>query len=218
MTEKQREDVMLKLLGRQTSGNVQKVLFALEETGVAYDRQDYGRQFNNTQTPEYKALNANGKVPTLIDGETVIWESNTILRYIAAIRAPSLTGATPAEKTDVERWMDWLLASINAPYLTMFKDSKKPAGERVSDFDAQGKELALLLALADTHLATREWFALGRLTLADIALGPILKRCLAFPIDLPELPKLKSWAARVEARPAFQAATGAKPAPVASAA
>ena len=201
---------MIKVLGRATSGNVQKVLFGLEEIGLDYTREDYGRQFNNTQTPEYKALNPNAKVPTLVEGEVVIWESNTILRYLAATRAAALSGSTPAEASEVERWMDWLLASINALYLTMFKDSKKPAGERVSDFDIQAKELASLLALADAHLAGREFFALGRLTLADIALGPILKRCLAFPIALPDTPNLKAWMARIEARPAFQAATGEK--------
>ena len=119
---------MIKLLGRQTSGNVQKVLFMLEEIGVPYTREDYGRQFNNTQTPEYLALNPNGKVPTLVDGDTVIWESNTILRYLAAKHAPQLTGATPAEASEVERWMDWLLASVNTAYVAVFKDAKKPAG------------------------------------------------------------------------------------------
>ncbi len=200
---------MLKLLGRQTSGNVQKVLFALNEANIAYTREDYGRQFNNTQTADYKALNPNGKVPTLVDGDTVIWESNTILRYLAARYAPGLTGSTPAEISQVERWMDWLLASINPLYLTMFKDSKKPAAERVSDYDAQAKELASLLALADGHLADKTWFALDRLTLADIALGPIIKRCLGFPIDLPAHDHLGAWMARLDARPAFRTATGA---------
>jgi glutathione S-transferase len=209
---------MIKVLGRQTSGNVQKVLFALEEAGVPYVREDYGRQFNNTQTPEYKKLNPNCKVPTLIDGETVIWESNTILRYLAATYARSLTGSTAAERSEVERWMDWLLASINSLYLTMFKDSKKAAEERISDYDAQAKELASLLALADAHLAGREWFALGRLTLADLALGPIVKRCLAFPIDLPKLGNLDAWMSRIESRPAFQVATATKPAKIVSAA
>ena len=86
------------------------------------------------------------------------------------------------------------------------------------DYDAQAKELAALLSLADRHLAGGEWFALGRLTIADIALGPILQRCLAFPIELPDLPNLKGWMARIEARPAFAAAAGKKPAQVASAA
>jgi glutathione S-transferase len=209
---------MIKILGRQTSGNVQKVLFALEEAGIPYTREDYGRQFNNTQTPEYKKLNPNGKVPTLVDGDNVIWESNTILRYLAAAYAQGLSGATPAERSEVERWMDWLLASINPLYLTMFKDSKKPAAERVSDYDAQAKEMASLLSLADAHLADRDYFALQRLTLADLALAPILKRCLGFPIELPKLQNLGAWMARIESRPAFQAATGAKPANVASAA
>ena len=64
-------------------------------------------------------------MPTLVDGATVIWELNTILRYLAASYAPHMTGATPAERTDVERWMDWLLASINAPYLALFRDASR---------------------------------------------------------------------------------------------
>jgi len=76
---------MLKLLGRKTSGNVQKVLFMLEENGTEYVREDYGRQFENTKTPEYLGMNPTAKVPTLVDGDLVIWESNTILRYLAAV-------------------------------------------------------------------------------------------------------------------------------------
>jgi glutathione S-transferase len=75
---------MIRLLGRHTSGNVQKVIFMLEELGLAYTREDYGRQFNNTNTDEYRKLNPTIKVPTLIDGDVVIWESNSILRYLAA--------------------------------------------------------------------------------------------------------------------------------------
>ena len=93
---------MLKLLGRKTSGNVQKVLFLLEEIGVPYAREDYGRQFQNTATPEYLALNPTSKVPTLVDGDLVVWESNTILRYLAALHAPQLAGATRCR--EVRRW------------------------------------------------------------------------------------------------------------------
>jgi glutathione S-transferase len=120
---------MYKLLGRQTSGNVQKVLFMLEECGADYEREDYGRQFENTQTPEYKAMNPTAKVPTLIDGEVVIWESNTILRYLAAADGDRLTGATPAEKADVERWMDFLLAAVNPGY---WLPSRAPSWRRRS--------------------------------------------------------------------------------------
>ena len=198
---------MIRLLGRHTSGNVQKVLWLLEELGVAYEREDYGRQFGNTQTDEYRALNPNAKVPTLVAGDTVIWESHTILRYLVAMYGPALTGANPAEKADVERWMDWLLASVNSLYVAIFKDAKKPPEERGAEFAAQAKELAELLAIADRHLAGRDWFALGRLTVADVALGPILKRCLGFPIDRPAFANLDRWLAALEARPAFRKAT-----------
>lgn len=198
---------MIRLLGRNTSGNVQKVLFLLEELGVPYAREDYGRQFGNTQTDEYRALNPNAKVPTLVDGDTVIWESNTILRYLAALHRPAIAGSTPAEKADVERWMDWLLASMNPVYLAIFKDAKKAPEERSPDFADQVKELAALLAIADRHLAGRDWFALGRLTLADVALGPILKRCLGFPVNRPAFANLDRWLAALDANPAFRTAT-----------
>ena len=173
---------MIKVLGRQTSGNVQKVLFVLEEAGhPLYARGLRHASSTTRRRPNTRRSIPNGKVPTLIDGDTVIWESNTILRYLADTHAKALTGATPAERTEVERWMDWLLASINPLYLTVFKDAKKPAAERVSDYDAQAKELVSLLTLADAHLAGRACFALGRLTLADIALGPIVS-------PLPRLP------------------------------
>jgi glutathione S-transferase len=100
----------------------------------------------------------------------------------------------------------------------MFKEAKKPAAERVSDFDAQAKELIALLAIAEAHLGGHEFFALNRLTIADMALGPILKRCVAFPIGVPSFSNVGRWIAHLDSRPAFQFATGAKPATVSSAA
>jgi len=201
---------VIKLLGRSTSGNVQKVIFVLEEIGVKYTREDYGRQFNNTQTPEYKKLNPNSKVPTLLDGDTVIWESHTILRYLAALHQPALTGSTPAEKSYVERWMDWLLASLNTPYVAVFKDSKNEPAKRAADFDAQSADLIAQLKILEGHVAGKAYFALDRLTLADIALSTIVKRCLEFPIEKPDYPELSRWMKSMEARPAFAVATGAK--------
>lgn len=209
---------MIRLLGRATSGNVQKVLFFLEEAKVPYKREDYGRQFGNTLTDEYRALNPNAKVPTLIDGDLVIWESHTILRYLAGLHAPKLHGGTPAERTHVERWMDWLLASLNGPYVAVFKDAKNPPEQRMADFADQSKALIEAMSLLDGQLARRQWLALDRFTLADIALAPIVKRCLGFPIERPALPALETWQATMDARPAFQAAIGAKPSLVNSAA
>jgi glutathione S-transferase len=209
---------MIRVLGRQTSGNVQKVLFLLEELGLKYSREDYGRQFNNTNTDAYRKMNPNMKVPTLVDGDTITWESNTILRYLSALHGPRLTGATPAEKTQVERWMDWMLAALNAPYLAVFKDAKKPAAERGADFAAQAADLVAQLKILDGHIAGKAFFALDRLTLADIALAPVVKRCLEFPIERPQMAEIERWMKAIEARAAFAVATGAKPSALASAA
>ncbi|RVB67249.1 glutathione S-transferase family protein [Mesorhizobium sp. M7A.F.Ca.CA.002.04.1.1] len=203
---------MYKLLGRQTSGNVQKVLFMLEELGASYKREDYGRQFENTQTAEYKALNPTSKVPTLVDGDTVIWESNTILRYLAAFGGEQLNGATPAEKTEVERWMDFLLAAVNPGYLAAFKGAKLTPEEQTAEYKEQVKDLVAQLKIVDGHLAGKGFLALGKLTLADIACAPILKRCVDFKIDRPSMPNLERWVAAIAARPAFKAATTAAPA------
>jgi glutathione S-transferase len=202
---------MIRLLGRQTSGNVQKVIFMLEELGLKYVREDYGRQFNNTNTDAYRALNPNMKVPTLIDGEVVIWESNTILRYLGALHQPAMVGATPAEKTHVDRWMDWQLAFLNGPYLAVFKDAKKPAAERGADFAAQSADLVAQLKILDAHLTGKTWIALDLLTAADMCLAPIVKRCVEFPIEKPAVPEIARWLKAIEARPAFAVATGAKP-------
>jgi len=199
---------MIRVLGRQTSGNVQKVLFFLEEIGLKYAREDYGRQFNNTNTNAYRQLNPNMKVPTLVDGDLVIWESHTILRYLAALHQPKFLGTTSAERTYGERWMDWLLASLNTPYVAVFKDAKKPPAERGADFAAQSADLVAQLKI---HTAAKSWFALDQLTLADIALGPIVARCLDFPIERPPFAELTRWMKAIQLRPAFAAATGAKP-------
>ena len=141
----------------------------------------------------------------------VIWESHTILRYLAAVHGPKVTGATPAERSMVERWMDWLLGALNTPYVAVFKDAKKAPAERAPDFAAQSADLVAQLKILDGHIAGQAWFALDRFTIADMALGTIVKRCLEFPIERPAYPKLERWQAAIDARAAFAVAIGANP-------
>jgi glutathione S-transferase len=198
---------MLRVLGRATSGNVQKVLFFLEQTGTPYNREDYGRQFNNTGG-DYLKLNPNGKVPTIVDGDTVVWESHTILRYLASqLGKADLYPTDAAKRTDVERWMDWLLASINYQYVQVFKDSKKEAAERAPTFAADAKELAAQLAVLDGAMAGKSHIAGNAMTLADICLAPIVHRCLDFPIGFSALGNLRPWREKMKALPSFQKAT-----------
>ena len=198
---------MLQLLGRATSGNVQKVLFLLEELGLPYERKDYGRQFENTTTPEYVAMNPMKKVPTLVDGDVVIWQSNTILRYLATQAGSALYPTAPAARTQVERWMDWCLAELNPAYLGGFRDAKKAEGERAKDTVSN---LEAELLLLESHLAKNTFVAGSALSLADIALAPIVKRCIGFPFGLKDkVPHVAKWVDAMLARPAFQKAVAA---------
>jgi glutathione S-transferase len=195
----------MKLLGRKTSGNVQKVMFLFEELKMPYTREDVGRQFNNTQTPDYLAKNPNAKVPTLLDGELVIWESNTILRYVAAKAKSPLYPTDLAKRTHAERWMDWQLSALNNPYLAMFREAKLEPEKRTADFAAQLKDFGAQLSILDKSMKT--WVAGDEMTLADICLAPIVARCLRFGVELPALPNVKRWDAAIGAREAFKKAT-----------
>ena len=146
----------------------------------------------------------------IADGDAIVWESHTILRYLAALHGPALTGATPAERTMVERWMDWLLAHLNTPYVAVFRDARKAPAERAADFAAQSADLVAQLGILDGHITGRHWFALDRLTIADMALATIVKRCLEFPIERPAFGELTRWQAAIDARPAFAVAIGTK--------
>jgi glutathione S-transferase len=196
---------MIKVLGRNTSGNVQKVLWMLGEAKIGFEREDYGRQFGNTTTDEYRALNPNSKVPTLVDGDTVIWESNSILRFLAATYAKQFDGATPAEQSATGRWMDWVLASVNAPYLVLFKETKKAPAERGADFAPAVTEMDGLLRILDAHLKGKDFLALNKLTIADFSLAPIVKRCAAFPIERKPTPEVDRWLSAFGKRDAFKA-------------
>jgi len=199
---------MLRLLGRATSGNVQKVIWLLEELGVDYQREDYGRQFGNTSGQDYLSLNPTGKVPTLVDGDTVVWESNSVLRYLCAKLGSDLLPGDPAARSRAERWMDWLLASVNPHYTAIFRESRKPEAERSEQLPEMAEALAAELTLLDGQLAGQDWLAGDRMTVADIALGPIIHRCLGFPVSLPPLESLRRWHAAIAARDAFRKATG----------
>jgi glutathione S-transferase len=139
----------------------------------------------------------------------VVWLSNPILRYRAAKSATPLYPTELAARSHVERWMDWQLATLNPPYLALFRDSKLPPGERSADFPAQVKTMANELGILDRRLGETEWLGGARMTLADICLAPIVYRCLRFGVDLPPLGSLRRWDAAVSAREAFKRATAA---------
>jgi glutathione S-transferase len=148
-------------------------------------------------------MNPTRKVPTIADGDLTIWESHTILRYLATQAKSPLYPLDPAARSHVERWMDWGLAALNSVYLGGFKDAKKAAAERAAD---TVPNLIAELKILEGQLARSEWCAGTSFSLADIALGPIVRRCMAFPYELPAMPHISKWVERLEGRAAFMTA------------
>jgi glutathione S-transferase len=200
---------MLKIWGRANSSNVMKVLWLCDELGIPYQRIDAGGSFGRTTEPFYLAMNPNSQVPTIEepDGYT-LWESNAILRYLVATRAPghTLHPAEPRVRATVECWMDWQMSRINGGPMTTVFWSLVRTPEAARDLPALAKArdgAETLWAMLDRQLAGRDYVA-GGFSLADISLGPNLHRWYALPIERAPLPRLRAWYDRLLAQhPAF---------------
>ena len=201
---------MLKVWGRANSSNVMKVLWLCDELGIAHERIDAGGAFGKTREPFYLAMNPNSRVPTIEepDGYT-LWESHSILRYLVATRAPghTLHPADPRARGDVERWMDWLLATLNPPMTPLFWTYvRTPEAKR--DHAAAGRardEAVACWSIIDQRLGGRDYVA-GAFSLADICLGPFLHRWFELPVARPSMPNLEAYRARLQERhPGYRA-------------
>lgn len=194
--------------GRTSSSNVMKLLWLCEELGVAFERIDAGGAFGRTRDPDYLAMNPNAAVPTITEADGFsLWESNSILRYICATRAPGtkLHPTEPRARADVERWMDWQIASINGPMSAIFFTYvRTPEDKRDWPATHAARDRAeALWRMADARVATHPFIAGDALTLADIALGPYLHRWFALPIERPAMPALEAWQKRLATRPGY---------------
>ncbi len=197
---------MLKIWGHVRSSNVMKVLWLCEELGIAHERQDAGGAHGKTRDAFYLAMNPNARVPTIEDGEGFsLWESNTILRYLAATRATGqpIYPAAPRARAQVERWMDWQLAHLNGPMGVIFQQlARMPEAERNAAVVAKSAEEAQALwRMVEEALAGRDYLCGDALTLADVALGPYLHRWHALPVERgAPMPALAAWYARLRER------------------
>ena len=198
---------MLKIWGRTTSSNVQKVLWCCAELGIEYERVDWGGPFGGNRDPEYLKINPNGLVPTVIDGDLVMWESNSICRYLAATRGGEwLYPADPAARTHVERWMDWQLSVVAGPMGGLLQGLVRTAPEQRDPAAIEAARRGALRAwtIDDEAVAERPYLAGDSLSLAEIVLGTQIYRWFNFPIERPELPRLRAWYERFCERPGFQ--------------
>jgi glutathione S-transferase len=199
----------LKIWGRVNSVNVQKVLWCLRELDLAYERIDAGMQFGRNDEPGYLAMNPNGRVPTLVDGDFVLWESNSIMRYLALAYGggSELYPEAPRRRAGVDRWLDWTLSTLQPVDRPVFWALVRTPAERrdmvaiQKDADAE----AVQWRIVDAQLATRRFIEGEHFTLADIALGAFARRWLGVEgISKPALPHLERWFAQFAGRAGFQ--------------
>ncbi|HEV2676796.1 MAG TPA: glutathione S-transferase family protein [Aliidongia sp.] len=198
---------MLTIWGRATSSNVQKVLWTCEELSLAFERMEAGREHGQVDQDWYAAMNPNRLVPTLRDGELILWESNTIMRYLAnRYGGAALYPVEPGPRALVERWMDWQLSILAPAIAPVFWGLIRPPAGGVDPAQLAGHvdRLARTWALVDRELAQHPYVAGDRLSLADIAMGNSVRRWYAFSFERPDLPNLAAWYARLGERPGFR--------------
>lgn len=200
---------MLTIYGRTNSANVQKVLWCLGELGVPYERIDAGLAFGVNTEPWYLALNPNGRVPLLVDGAFSLWESNTIVRYLAAKHGlGTLYPATPEARALAERWMDWQLSTLVTPVSTAFQGLYRTPPERrdAATIERATREANRALGLLEEHLARHAFVGGAGFTMGDIAVGTMVHRWLEMEgVERPPLPACHAWRARLAERPPFRA-------------
>ena len=199
---------MLTIWGRADSSNVQALMWCVAELGLPHRRIDAGHRFGGTDTPEFLAMNPNGTVPVLQDGDAPpLWETGAILRYLAGRYGPeSFWPADPVARADVDRWAEWAKINIALGFtgpvfwpVWRFPESRDPVAlERaLSALDAK-------LRIAEDRLSRHPFLVGDTLTLADIQFGHILYRYFTIDIARPALPALASYCARLTERPAYR--------------
>ncbi|WP_457967985.1 glutathione S-transferase [Pseudomonas sp. R4-84] len=201
---------MLKIWGRKNSSNVRKALWCAEELGLAYEAIDAGGAFGVVDTPQYRAKNPNGRVPMLEDEGFVLWESNTIVRYLAA-RHASGSAWYPDDvqaRAKAEKWMDWTTSSFAAPFRTVFWGVLRTPPEQQDwvAIKAAIKECDDLLAMVDQALAEQPYLGGDEIGMGDIPLGSFIYAWFEMPIERAALPNLQAWYARLRQRSAYQKA------------
>ncbi len=162
------------------------------------------------RAPEFLAINPNGKVPVLVDGELTLWESNTISRYLCLKAGNTdLWPTDAAGQAQVSRWMDWQLSTWSPPigallFENMFRAMQGRGEPDAARVESSEKELHTAARILDAHLAKNEWLALGRVTLADLAMAPPLAYMVPGKLPLEDYAHIKAWFERVQALPAWQ--------------
>jgi glutathione S-transferase len=198
---------VLQIWGRANSVNVQKVLWSCEEMGLAYDRRDAGGAYGVVDTPEYRRLNPNGLVPTIVDDGFVLWESNAIVRYLASAHPQAgLWPAEPRARATADAWMDWSNTTLWPRLRPLFIGLvRTPVAQRdAAALDEARAAVASTLAVLDAQLGDNAFVAGNAFSAADIVLGCVAWRWLGLAIARPPLHGVQRWFDALGRRDAFR--------------
>jgi glutathione S-transferase len=199
---------MLKVWGRRSSFNVQKVMWLVGELGLAHQHVDAGGRFGGLDAPEFLAMNPHGRIPVIRDDDATVWESHAILRYLAARHgAERFWSADPAARARVDGWMDWSQTSLQPDFLVgvFWGFYRTPEDKR------NWPAIRAALARSASHFTKLDRLLEGRsfllgdaLTLADITAGTSLYRYFELEIERPRLLEVERWYQSLQQRPAFR--------------
>lgn len=199
---------MLKIWGRRSSFNVQKVLWLVGELDLPHEHIPAGGDFGGLDDPGFRALNPHGLVPVVQDGETTMWESHAILRYLAATHgAGRFWPADAAARAPIDGWMDWSQTALQPAFLTgvFWGWYRTPEAQRDGPAIARALDRThRCLAAVEERLDGRPFLAGEALSLADIPIGTCLYRYFELEIARPSLPRLEGWYAQLRDRPAYR--------------
>lgn len=198
---------MLTVWGRNNSTNVKKVLWCLEELGISYQRIDVGGQYGKLNDPLYRSMNPNGLIPCLQDDDFILWESNTIVRYLAAQYGDGTLYLPDARlRASAEKWMDWATSGMAEPFKAVFIGLVRTPPEQQDKVKiAQGMtQLNTLMAIADQALEKQAYLSGDKFGIGDIPLGCLAYAWFNLSIERPPLPNVERWYQRVSQRAAFQ--------------
>ena len=200
---------MLRIWGRANSGNVRKVLWCCAEIGLPFERRDAGMHFGVNDQPAYLAMNPNGRVPTIEDGDFQLWESNAIVRYLVLQYAPAnpIYPAAAKDRAGVERWLDWTLTTLQPAerpvywgYIRQTPDQRDNAA-----LQADVTAVTALWAMLDRQLTDRRFLEAEQFTLADLVLGVYANRWFGIPgLSRPPMPNLERWYGSLQKRDGFR--------------
>ncbi|MGE0009104.1 MAG: glutathione S-transferase family protein [Parvibaculaceae bacterium] len=198
---------MIEVWGRRSSSNVQKVVWALDELGLSFKRHTVGGGFGGTREPAYLEMNPNALVPVLRDGDVTMFESNAIVRYLAARYGDgTLRPKEPKAFAAAEQWMDWQQLNVVPPISAIFWNEVRLAKAQRSDKAIAEAEasLARTLPIADAALAASEWFAGDSFSYGDIVLGVLYWRYHKLDGKTLGLPNIRRWFGSLQRRPAYR--------------